>query len=244
MIYDIDGIKMELDSSRFIDSKIILGQFERNTLQEVLNILRPGDTFIDVGANIGFYTLHAARKVGVNGSVLACEPEFESYSKLYKNSKLNGLYDGVHLYPWALGSWVGEVGLNVKNDWGECMSSTVFAPKGSTEMYQVVQTTLDTLMKVDREVAPQIRLVKIDVEGAELSVLKGAANLFAQRKIDYVCVEFTKLEGYSDNFEEIAEYLDEAGMRCTEEPFLLDILAEKYDMRERIANLFFKREDL
>jgi FkbM family methyltransferase len=125
-----------------------------------------GMTFLDVGAHVGKYTLRAAFRVGNKGKVIAVEPNKENFDVLVKNITLNGLSNCVPLNVAAYSS-DGEVLLfkgadstlhSIKEDFGE----------GS---YKVKARALDNVLE---EIGvKKLDLVKIDVEGAELEVLKG-----------------------------------------------------------------------
>ena len=88
----VDGLTMYLNPrDRVITpSMLAYGTWEPVETSLLLDNLRPGDTVIDVGANVGYYTLLAARKVGPRGKVVAFEPDPESFSFLKRNVKANG----------------------------------------------------------------------------------------------------------------------------------------------------------
>ena len=151
----------------------------------LLDHLRPGDTFVDVGANVGVYTLLAAALPGVR--CVAFEPSTESCARLVENVRLNGLTE-VDVRRAAVGAESGEVAITVGRDSVNRVISTVprsgesepdplegpqpdGAPAGRAEW--VPLTTLDeALAGVDR-----VTLVKIDVEGMEPAVLRGAREI-------------------------------------------------------------------
>jgi FkbM family methyltransferase len=134
-------------------------------------ILSPGNTFVDVGANIGIYTLAASKIVGETGRVLAFEPSVQSSPLLAKNIALNGLTN-VHTFPVALSQKKGRAWLHrgpnpTLNSFGKDPSW-----KGDGE--EVVTEILDQVLRkahIDR-----VDVIKMDVQGAEELVLRGASN--------------------------------------------------------------------
>src|SRR4029453_7537705 len=125
MIYELHGFKWDLDPDRYIDSMMIDGTLEIHMLKHILqNILRPGDTFIDVGANIGWYTLFGARAVGETGHVIAIEPEVRARERLTKHVDwyLEKNKGNVLIVEDALSDSTGLANLYVKDQFGECMS--------------------------------------------------------------------------------------------------------------------------
>jgi FkbM family methyltransferase len=146
-------------------------------------LLHAGDVVIDVGANIGTHTLPLARLVGASGAVYAYEPQRMIYEILRKNVEVNDL-PNVQLNWAAVGATDGvchipEIYYSAHNNFGEVST-------GHGEL-EVPMVALDSL-KLSR-----VNLIKIDVEGAEAEVLRGAASTIArQRPILYV--ENNKLE--------------------------------------------------
>jgi tRNA G37 N-methylase Trm5 len=85
------GYRMTLDLSDHIERMIYLGAFEREETGLVLRRLRPGMTFLDVGANVGYFTFLAARRVGPLGRVIAVEPSPHAFARLDETARVNGL---------------------------------------------------------------------------------------------------------------------------------------------------------
>ena len=140
--------------------------------------LRPGDVFIDCGANVGMYTLTAASLVGKTGRVVAFEPAPPTRDALMRNVAVNDLSQ-VTVLPFALGARPGALLFTVMGNGGGLSS---FAPanpeRGSAAKVAVMR--LDDCLTPD--LAGRVKLVKIDVEGAETAALRGAARLFQQER--------------------------------------------------------------
>lgn len=147
-----------------------------------------GDVVIDVGANIGEYTLIAAKLVGARGEVIAIEPHPESYSLLRKNIEINRLDNVVALQVALSDKDHQEIKLIEPEVMG--VRYPVWASIMNTEKvgrYFFVKTvTLDTLVNKLR--LKRVNLLKIDVEGAEVLVLRGAVNTLKRLK-PKICIE-------------------------------------------------------
>jgi FkbM family methyltransferase len=155
----------------------VCGSFEPNEFAFLDQVLHPGMTFIDVGANDGYYTLFAARRVGSTGRVVAVEPSSRERVNLKRNIARNRL-GNTTVVPAALGSACGVADLRLAqgvhsghNTLGKFAHDGVLA-----ERFQRVD--LETLDKVaaDLELG-RVDFVKIDVEGAEASVVHGARHV-------------------------------------------------------------------
>lgn len=143
-------------------------------------ILRPGDVFLDGGANVGLFTLIAAAAVGTTGRVIACEPVPETIALLKANVGLNRFH-WVEAYDVALGEAPGDAELF---SFGPGAGLSSFAPEsraGSVRL-PVRVVTLDALISSSPR---PVRLVKLDIEGAEGRALLGAEGLL-QSKPDFL----------------------------------------------------------
>jgi FkbM family methyltransferase len=134
---------------------------------------KPGNTVIDVGAHIGLYTLIAAKKVGPSGKVIAIEPDPENCNLLKRNVELNRLTN-VTILECAAFSSNSKLKLYLPGkERGFTKLSTIMANRAVTENFlEIDATTLDHLMLMQG--IAEVNWIKIDVEGAELEVLKGA----------------------------------------------------------------------
>lgn len=138
--------------------------------------LNPGDVMLDVGAQFGLYAMLAARVTGPGGKVHAFEPAPDSQAVMRRHLKLNGLADAVTLVPAAASTDSGEAVLHMA---GTHPSNTL-APTGADPVaLKPVKVRVVSLDDYCREQNITPKLVKIDVEGWELNVLKGATGLLA-----------------------------------------------------------------
>ena len=136
-------------------------------------VLGPGDCCYDVGANIGIYTLWGSGLVGPSGQVHAFEPVPDTMAVLEAMARRNGLSQ-VRLASCAVGATVGETGMRVYRD-ASGLAHTV-ADTGAADHIALL-TTIDVY--AERHRPPD--LIKIDVEGFETDVLRGATNLLTAR---------------------------------------------------------------
>lgn len=152
---------------------------DRWLMQNVFESLRPGDTFLDVGSHVGLYAIGAALRVGPRGRVVAFEPTPETVRKLARNLALNHLTDRVTIEQVAVSDGRGTVSF-ITN--GTSMMNSIFAgvpdghrrPGGTPCSIEVRTAVLD-----DYFVEGERTVAKIDTEGHELAVLRGAGRLLA-----------------------------------------------------------------
>ena len=123
----------ELNLAEYPDCSMAFGLYELDTARVLKRLLRPGDHFIDGGANIGYFTLLAARLVGPAGRVDAFEPLPENHARLLAHLDLNGLADRVRVHRLALSDRAGEAVIHrLSGPTNNHGSSTLFAPAGAS----------------------------------------------------------------------------------------------------------------
>jgi FkbM family methyltransferase len=170
------------------------------------SLLKPGDVVIDGGANIGLFTLIAAASVGREGRVIACEPSPATMRLLRANIDRNG-FDWVEPREVALASAPGHLRMRVFTP-GSGFSS--FAPADMTSGAEV-EVEVATLDDVASEVLERLKLVKLDVEGAELRALRGAPEvLHRARPVFIVELEPEHLERQGGSIAEVQELFEDA----------------------------------
>jgi FkbM family methyltransferase len=170
-------------------------------------LIGPGDVVLDAGANIGLFTVIAAGSVGPRGRVIACEPSPPTMKLLRWNVDRNG-YDWVDLREVALAEEPGRLELEVFAP-GSGFSS--FAPEqaGAGTRVEVEVATLD---EVAGDHLERTRLVKLDIEGAELRALRGAAGLLERARPDFIVeLEPEHLERQGSSLEEVQTLFGDAG---------------------------------
>ena len=154
----------------------ITGLYEPNEFFLLSQVLRPGMTFVDAGANMGLYTLFAARKIGERGVVLAIEPSTRECQRLLKNVAVNSL-SNVRVLQNAVSDSHSEVDLLVAEDARSGHNTLgAFAYDTSLATRESVHAErLDDI--VQREGLSRVDIIKLDIEGAELRALKGAVGI-------------------------------------------------------------------
>jgi FkbM family methyltransferase len=172
------GLEMWLDLAEYPDCCMAYGLYERETERAIERLLLPGDHFVDGGANIGYFTLRAARRVGPSGRVDAFEPQPMNRVRLMENLRRNGLDRQVNVHPLALSNSAGEAAIHfyaggATDQWYNHGCSTMFAEAGHETTTTMVRTVrMDEVLTGTRP-----RLVKLDVQGAEPLVIEGMAGL-------------------------------------------------------------------
>ena len=165
----LHGYWMKLDLSDWSQRMTyFLGRYYELGVQQLLNVLLvPGDRFIDIGANIGMITLHAAHLVTEKGQVDCFEPNPECVEAIKGNLKLNNIKH-VTVYPVGLSDSSGTLQLNLSSS--HTGTATLVKIDNAIETFDVQIVVGDEIISPD---SCRIKLIKIDVEGFELHVLKG-----------------------------------------------------------------------
>lgn len=174
-----------VDFSDWIQRCIYLGTYELTESRWVRSILRAGDTCIDVGANCGFYTSLFWSIVKPSGSVLAFEPNPTLYGRLTTWFKANCVL-GVETYPAALGDQEGIGKLYLPPPTAQNNNATMTATAGSRAVDVDIWRLGDILRSRKLE---KVRLMKIDVEGFECKVLRGAEKELLNGVAEYILIE-------------------------------------------------------
>lgn len=178
-----------------------VGLMEYEDMGFLLHFIGSGDTFVDVGANAGIFTILASKVVGAQS--YAFEPILDTFERLKDQVYLNRINDNVITLNKGVGSESGQ--LNFTND--SDATNKVCSKAGANTSYVEV-TTLDKELDLDRHY-----VIKIDVEGFELEVLKGAKNLLDSGVVKAIIIELNgngRTFGHTD--EEIDEYIRSFGL--------------------------------
>ena len=238
----VGGARMVADISDDLQRRIyFFGCHEPETTQLIFGILRPGDTFIDLGANIGYYTVIAGSLVGPAGAVHSFEPIPEIFSSLKENVALNALTN-VRLNQNAVFNEDCELEIFLPKPENNGTGSFMRSPDAPGESILCDALTLDAY--VEREGIEQIRLIKMDIEGAELRALKGMKNLLSSStRPDVICEASPNwFSAGGHTRAHIIGYMDSFGYRCRE--ISLSGLTEVQENQTKTSNLLFTTRDI
>jgi FkbM family methyltransferase len=177
----------------------------------ILNSLSEGDVFIDVGANIGYYSILGARIVGERGQVIALDPIPDTVKILDLNVKLNGLKN-IKTIPKA--AWMNSALLNMYVP-GGCYGWASCIKRRGSRFFTVDAVPLDDISKK----ISTIKLLKIDVEGSEYQVIMGAKETL--EKTEHIIMEI------SENSDAIQQILKQASFKIRRLKFATYIHAQK-----------------
>lgn len=173
------GLNYELDLTEGIDFAIfLLGAFEPRTVSTLQQLIEPGYTVLDIGANIGAHTLHMAQSVGDSGRVLAFEPTTYAVNKLRRNIALNPELERrtkiYHAFLTAEDS--ASVPEEIYSSWPLVKSNNLHAEHGGQAQATTGAATfrLDTVLACEN--VDRVDLIKMDVDGYECAVLQGAGD--------------------------------------------------------------------
>ena len=214
----IKNICVNLDGQKFYVRKyyedfFIILSLEEQFFELSKNILKKGDTFVDVGCNIGKYSIIMSKHVGSAGRVYSIDADSENILALKKNIALNGLTN-IKIIDKAV-STIEKIGQFYQTRWSGMgsLESTLKNSKAIT----VQITTLDNILQsVER-----ISLMKIDVEGEEANVLLGARSILT--KTDNIIIEChsTKLKIEVEKILESQFSIEEIGSNTEERSWLI-----------------------
>jgi FkbM family methyltransferase len=191
-----NGVRIQLYVDSLL-SKLIYSGFETEEQDFINSTLKSGDIFVDIGANVGLFTLSAAKIVGNTGKVISFEPTPVTYERLGLNIAENSFMN-VDSRNKGLGHEIANLNLNISDNGFDAWNSFVITDSQKLKDSVTVEvSTLDLeLAEIDKS---RITVVKIDVEGWEKFVLEGGKSFF----INYspiVLVEFTETNTLSAGY--------------------------------------------
>ena len=179
-------IRMELDPEEWLQIDLrASGRLEPRTTALFARILRPGDSYVDVGAHVGYHSLLAARLVGAGGRIFSIDPQPYNCAKILTNAELNG-FSNITVIAAAVAETDGFTSL--KNQSRQDKARLTLAGTGVNDgalTFVVPKITLRWLIE-NYKLRP-VNLLKIDVEGFELEVLNGVGD--AMRAVENIVFE-------------------------------------------------------
>ena len=177
-LINVEGHKMYVDPEDMsLSAKLLMGGvYERQKTELFKKMVKEGMVVVDLGANIGYYTLMAARLVGESGRVFAFEPEPNNYALLVKNIEANG-YSNVIPMRKAVSNKNGEIKLFLAPEARD--TSRIYDSQNGRESMVIKATCLDEFFK---DYDGNIDFIKIDIEGAEMLALEGMTETIRRNK--------------------------------------------------------------
>ena len=163
---------------------------------------KQGDIVIDIGANIGRYTIISSKRVGTKGKVVAIEAHPGNFEILNRNIKLNQLTNIIPLN-YAAYSKETKIKLYVPDEESGYTIYHTLMERTGKKFVEVNANTLDYLLQLNEIRQEEVNWIKIDVEGAEFEVLKGATNVLSKSKDIALLIE---VHG-PDNYRPLVEFL-------------------------------------
>ena len=202
------ALRKNVDWGVFIEVHIS-DAYYKDTLKEGMNV-------IDIGAHIGAYTILASEKVGNTGKVIAIEPEPQNYQRLLENVIINN-FKNVVLKKTALSDHNGLERLYISPS---SVRHSLLPQEGKITSIEVIVKTLDILLEELH--IKKVDIIKIDVEGAEIEVIKGAKETLQNNPDAKIIVASYH---YPGEVKEVQDFLHNMGFKTKVSPF--DIVTTK-----------------
>lgn len=168
--HPLPDVTVFLNPSQRIERWMWAGIYEQDLVKLFKAVLKPGMTMLDVGANIGYFSVIASGLVGQEGNVYSFEPTPECFARLQRNLSN---FSWSHAYPYAVGDSTGVTTIHFNErelGWGSLLSDSDL-----TRSAEVQLITLDDCIL--RENIRSVHFIKMDIEGGEFRVLRGAAQI-------------------------------------------------------------------
>ena len=206
----VQGSKMFLDPGDSLDLSIngVYGELDTKIIREEIH---EGDIVIDVGANIGYYTLIFAQLVGSSGKVFAFEPEPKNFEILKKNIEINN-YPNIVAEQKIVSDKSGIVKLFIAEH--GIVGHRINQQKSSQKFIEIESIILDNYIK-KLNLDNKINFIKIDVEGSEPKVLEGAKEIMQKSNQLKIFTEFNReaVKKYSVEPKEMIDLLYRNGFK-------------------------------
>jgi FkbM family methyltransferase len=201
-----NNAKMHIQYKSMLGRAIYLKDafFESAEIKELCRYIKPG-VAMDIGANIGIYTISMAKEMGAKGEIWSFEPLPPNVKQVEDNLLLNNL-NNARIYPIALGNENGTIALKLSDDDMFASTVEVFSYE-SGKTLDVAIKKLDTVWQEKNK--PAVSVIKIDVEGAEMDVLAGAVEVLKANKPVLLLEAAT-----SDHFNQLSQWLSPFGYKA------------------------------
>jgi FkbM family methyltransferase len=188
-VFEVDGHKMFLNQGLF---NLSLGRpFEPLETEIVKKYVKKGNVVLDIGANIGYYTLIFAELVGEQGEVYAFEPSPENFSLLERNIKMNALKN-VTSQQFAISNRSGKTRLYLSSNPGD---NRIYDAHDGSHSIEVVTVRLDDYFN---DYNKKIDFIKMDIQGAEWAAIQGMSEIINKNRGLKILMEYSPnlIRGY------------------------------------------------
>ncbi|MEZ4700725.1 MAG: FkbM family methyltransferase [Rhodothermales bacterium] len=195
----------------------VQGTMEPAVQEALVANVQPGQVVYDIGANCGFFSVLAARLTGEAGRVYAFEPVPDHIDAIRRNAELNQ-FAQIVVKPMAVGATTGEEALAITDHpGGATLRSTGIVPPDMREYVNVSVVSIDDLLMAGKLPPPDF--VKIDVEGAELAVIRGmSTTLRTIRPVLIYEVDANDPKAFEERWDALDRAVEEAGYRVERLP--------------------------
>jgi len=186
-------LHFDAHDTSLLPSVLVRGYWEPGLTRAMLRLIQPGHHVVEIGANVGYYTILFASRVGASGSVTAFEPNPRAHELLRRSIAANGFVSVVRAVPMAVCDRAGQLTLHRLARQQGSSSIYAFGPADlatwddTAAPIDVEATSLDTFYTADMRVPD---LVKVDAEGAEPAVIAGMQGLIARAPGLRIVLEF------------------------------------------------------
>jgi FkbM family methyltransferase len=219
-----NGTRMEVGIVDAVERTILTtGKWDEKVATILRSCLHPGNTFVDIGANVGYFTLMASEIVGDQGTVVACEPSVRALRKLSRHLWLNQTRN-VFLIASAVGRQAGtnRISLATESNIG---GTSIERDGKEIENWELISVRRLDDICTEMNIAPS--LIKIDVEGYEFEALRGAEQTLRTFHPVVVC-ELTNqfLKDFGASAEQLMSFMEGLGYHC----FLITETDNGYDL--------------
>lgn len=207
----LDGLVLRIyPKNEVFRALYVRGIYDPNTSVVIDALLPKNGVFIDAGANMGYSSLLASRKVGSEGRILAIEPSSRDFIRLVDNVNINELHDVISCYKIAFSDQNGKADIMIASDERSGLNTlgTEFATKGIEKVgtESVEKITIDEF--VEKENVKTVDVIKLDIEGSEFAALSGAKNTVQKhRPALIVGVKKGALKACGASIEELDQWL-------------------------------------
>jgi FkbM family methyltransferase len=202
----------------FWDDLVVFQEIFIDKIYDKIDVIQKGDTILDIGASIGWYTCKIADLVGENGRIIAIEPEVKNFYYLMKNVKDNN-FKNVEFLNLGVWSFKKKASLISKKYTSSLNNSLKLRNIGESK--SIINIQLDTIDNIIKNLnLEKIDLIKMDVEGAEVEAIQGAkTTLKKTNDLDLIIAAYHENPLGIESYRILIPYLEKLGFRIKKEYF-------------------------